>query len=491
MLFQTPEFFVLMFSVMLIIALVWSRTLQVVTLLLASYVFYMSWNPMFIFLILFSTVKDYIAGLGMDTCKRRWGRILWLVFSCVSSLGLLAFFKYYNFFIGSINQLFACVGVKSLLPILGVTLPVGISFYTFQSMSYIIDVFRKDTKAEKSFLHFATYVAFFPQLVAGPILRSTEFLPQLHNNVTLKHENLRSGLHLFLVGLVKKVIIADNISPLAERVFDSPQGLPSVIIWLGALGFGIQIFCDFSGYTDMARGAARMLGFHIPINFNYPYIALSITEFWRRWHISLSSWLRDYLYIPLGGNRKGTMNTYRNIMITMGLGGLWHGANWNFVAWGIYQGVLLAVERVKRNLTPKESLPKSELKHCRIRQNKAGHWLRKILLWFFVQYFVFLGWLIFRVRNWEDMVYCIRKYILFDFDFHLFSFGLGTVNPFLCFAMMALFVIAHFLSYRIGGIANKLDEMRCSVRLVAYVATMFILITLWPTGRMAFIYFQF
>jgi alginate O-acetyltransferase complex protein AlgI len=366
-----------------------------------------------------------------------------------------------------------------------ITLPVGISFYTFHSMGYIVDLYRGRTKVEKSFLRYAIYVAFFPQLVAGPILRSYQFLPQLNSPVDLLRHNLRSGINLFIVGLVKKVLIADHMAPLANFVFDSPQLLPSPIIWLGTLAFGIQIYCDFSGYTDMAIGCARMMGYEIPINFNHPYIARSITDFWRRWHISLSSWLRDYLYISLGGNRKGTANTYRNLMLTMGLGGLWHGAGWNFVIWGLYQGVLLCIERLfgipaaqerTDSATPPRQWPR---------------WPKVLLTWLFVQYLVFLGWLIFRVHNWKDLTYCAKKYLIFDFDFRLSSLGMGSVSPFVICGVLVSFIVLHAISLKVGGFGKLLDRMRWPARSLAYAVVVIALIALWPSERTAFIYFQF
>lgn len=483
MLFQTPEFALLMLCVILGIILFRTSTLQLLLLVLASWYFYMSWNPVFIFLLLLTTTNDFVAGLQIAKATTSRSRTGWLILSCCVDLGVLGFFKYYNFFVDSVNQVLVWGGGDSALPVLNITLPVGISFYTFHTLGYTIDVFRGKTKAERSYLRFALYVAFYPQLVAGPILRSAQFLPQLQEPTNIREDNLRSGFHLFLVGLVKKVLIADHVAPLANAVFDSPQGMPSALIWLGTFAFGIQIYCDFSGYTDMARGAARILGLEIPVNFNYPYFSCCITDFWRRWHISLSSWLRDYLYISLGGNRKGTVNTYRNLLLTMGLGGLWHGASWNFVFWGIYQGVLLCAERLLgiggKTLSDMDAAKRS----------KSLIW--KCGGWFLTQYFVFYGWLLFRVHGWDDIVYCSRKYILFDFDRHVAAFGLGNASPFFASAMMVLFIVLHAASYRVGGFANRLDRMGWKMRLPVYAAAFLALISMWPASRTAFIYFQF
>jgi alginate O-acetyltransferase complex protein AlgI len=491
MLFQSHDFLILMLSLFLVITVIRHQTLQVVALLVASYIFYMSWNPIFALLIFFSTFKDYVLGLCIGKAQRRSWRIFWLTVSCVTSLGFLGFFKYYNFFINTFNQGLARIGVESLLPLIEIVLPVGISFYTFRLLSYIIDVFRDDSKVEKSFLRFATYVAFFPQLLAGPISRSTDFIPQLNNVLEIRHENLCGGCNLFLVGLVKKVLIVNYIAPLTNTIFSSPQGLPSILIWLGALAFTIQIYCDFSAYTDMARGAGQMLGFHSPINFNYPYAAHSIKDFWRRWHISLSSWLRDYLYIPLGGNRKGKLRNYQNLLATMALGGLWHGAGCNFIVWGIYHGVLLAIERAKDEFRMKVKPTESDAGVNSGKPKNSTHLIMKMATWLFVQYLVVLGWLIFRSQSWDDMLYCVRKFVIFDFNPRLSAFGLGTVNPFMALSVMLLFVILHIFSYRIGGIANRLGQMRWPGRTLVYMAAMFVLIVFWPTGRTSFIYFQF
>ncbi len=499
MLFQTFEFAIFYMLVLVGVVAVRQRLPQFGLLLLASYVFYMAWepagtvddatpgwSPYFILLIVYSTLNDYLCGLGLGRSRQPRARTLLLVLSLVTNLGVLAIFKYTNFLYGTTLWMSSGQWPPPEDLFTSIVLPVGISFYTFQSMSYTIDVYRGELPAERNFTKFALYVAFFPQLVAGPILRAKEFMPQLDKAVDLKAENLRSGINLFLVGLVKKVVIADNVAPLANQVFDQPQGLPSAAIMLGALAFGIQIYCDFSGYTDMARGCGRMLGFHIPINFNYPYAARSITDFWRRWHISLSSWLRDYLYIPLGGNRHGSFATYRNLMLTMTLGGLWHGAGWNFVIWGVYQGFWLAVERLLgvRHKSPDSSAQPTVLQ-------RAARWLLTALQWLFVQYLVFFGWLIFRVYDSSDLLYCMRKYVLFDFNLSLSGLGLGAVNPFVTLGVMFAFIALHTVSYRMGGFANRLDQLTGAPRFIIYVLAVFVLALLWPAAKVDFIYFDF
>jgi alginate O-acetyltransferase complex protein AlgI len=475
MLFQTPEFLGLMLAVLAGVVLLRTRTLQLALILVASWVFYASWEPIFLTLLLYCTVADYGLGIAIGGARSDRQRKLWLVASLVSNLGVLAVFKYANFFVDTVNDAARWLGGGPLLDALAITLPVGISFYTFHSMGYNIDVYRGKTPPERSFLRFAIYVAFFPQLVAGPILRAGQFLPQLARRIVLDAAHLRSGSHLFLVGLLKKVVVADNVGPLVERVFATPQGLPSVAIWMGAVGFAIQIYCDFSGYTDMARGVSRMLGYEIPENFRFPYFSRSITDFWRRWHISLSSWLRDYLYIPLGGNRHGTAATYRNLLLTMGLGGLWHGASWNFVLWGLYQGGWLAIERA-----------------LALDDGGAGRPpAARALRWAATLYLVLLGWIFFRVADAGDLAYCLRKFVLFDGSFALADLGLGAVNLFLVALVAAGFCVGHALSYRVGGLAAWLDRRGRATQLLAYVACAAVLTLLWPAGETAFIYFQF
>ena len=311
---------------------------------IASYVFYGWWRPDFVLLMLFSTVVDFWCGKAItraqatDRPARRF-----VVLSCVVNLGLLGYFKYANFGIDSFNAIMTSFGGEPV-QWASVVLPVGISFYTFQTMSYTIDVFRKEAPPVKRFRDFMCYVALFPQLVAGPIVRYKSVAEQLHSR-THTLGKLFQGILFFQTGLIKKVLIADNLNQLVDQAF-AAETLGAMGSWLGIVAYAFQIYFDFSGYSDMAIGLGLMIGFQFPINFNQPYRSISITDFWRRWHISLSSWLRDYLYVPLGGNRKGPIRTYINLSLTMLLGGLWHGANWTFIAWGAWQGLWLVLERL-------------------------------------------------------------------------------------------------------------------------------------------------
>jgi len=344
LLFNTVEFFwFFLFTLGIFYALPRSRPgLRVLALVIASYYFYACWKPIYLLLLLFSSLLDYSLGfLFLKWPEKKHKYIVLISASC--NLGILGFFKYTDFLIGTINL---ALPDSAALPLTGHELPVGISFYTFQTMSYAIDIKRGETQVEKNFLRFLLYVSFFPQLVAGPIERARSLLPALQNLGTARPLDWPLAVHQIVRGLFKKVVIADNLAPVVEQVFRNPANFSAEMVLLGAILFSLEIYCDFSGYTDMAIGLAALLGVRLGLNFQFPYFATSITDFWRRWHISLSTWLRDYLYIPLGGNRSGRVRTYINLMLTMLLGGLWHGPSWNFVLWGFLHGLYLALERV-------------------------------------------------------------------------------------------------------------------------------------------------
>jgi alginate O-acetyltransferase complex protein AlgI len=343
MLFPTFGFLAFFIAVFSVYWFLRGRRARMIWLLGASAVFYGSWNPWLVGLIAFSASVDYVVALKLEGVGSPSGRRMLLILSIGINLGLLAFFKYVNFFLAN-------VGWAMNLPPgrlgLNVILPLGISFYTFETISYIVDVYRGRIKAVGSLLDYALYIMFFPHLVCGPIVRPHEFLPQLRRTMRFSWTRAQLGVWLFLLGLFKKSVLADHVAAAVDPVFADPGAYASASIWLAVLGYAAQIYCDFSGYTDMALGLAHLLGFHLPTNFRFPYLASNVAEFWHRWHISLSTWLRDYLFIPLGGSRGGNWATCRNLIITMGLGGLWHGASWTFVIWGLYHGVLLVAHRI-------------------------------------------------------------------------------------------------------------------------------------------------
>jgi len=315
-------------------------------LLLASYAFYAVWNWKFLSLILFSTALDFLVGIALSRTEGRRGRRLLLAASLVGNLGVLAIFKYLNFFIESAVDLAHLFGFEASHRTLAIVLPVGISFYTFQTLSYTIDVYRKRMPETRSLLDFALFVGFFPQLVAGPIVRASSFLPQLVEPRSFPRAEVRTWLTLFLVGFFKKACVSDNVALVVDDVFADPNTFATGARWLAGALYAVQIYCDFSGYTDMALATAGLLGYRLTVNFEFPYLRSSITEFWRAWHISLSTWFRDYLYVPLGGNRNGPFRTYRNLFVVFLLCGLWHGESWNFVVWGLYHGAFLVLERL-------------------------------------------------------------------------------------------------------------------------------------------------
>ncbi len=343
MIFNSFEFAVFLPIVFCVYWLLRLRA-QNIFLLVASYFFYGFWDWRFLSLIALSTVIDFIVAQRVHASTDPVARKRWVSLSLISNLGLLGVFKYFNFFIDSFVDVLTAVGFSANVPALQIILPVGISFYTFQTLSYTLDVYRKDNVPTTNFVDFALYVAYFPQLVAGPIERSTTLMPQISNARRFDLDRTFSGATLALIGIFKKVFVADNLAPHVDAIFAISDPAFFTVLAGGYL-FAFQIYADFSGYSDIARGVSRMLGIELRLNFAFPYASSSPQEFWRRWHMSLSTWLRDYLYISLGGNRKGSLRTYANLMTTMVLGGLWHGAAWNYVLWGAYQGTCLCVHR--------------------------------------------------------------------------------------------------------------------------------------------------
>ena len=343
MLFNSFQFIVFYIIVAFLHGMLPQR-LRWILLLASSYLFYMSWRVEYVVLLFAATAINFIAGIGMGRATRQGTKRILLMLSLLVSLGILFSYKYLNFFIESLGIAMNVAGIQNDLPYFDVILPLGISFYTFQSVGYAIDVYRGTTKVEKHFGIFALYVSFFPQLIAGPIERSQNLLPQFRNPKPLTGERLRDGLQLMLWGAFKKIVVADRISTVVETVYSNPESYSGPILILATFFFSIQIYCDFSGYSDIAIGSARVLGYDLMKNFQRPYFATSAKDFWRRWHISLSTWFRDYVYKPLGGNRVTMRRWAINTMIVFVVSGLWHGANWTFIAWGALHGLYLLLE---------------------------------------------------------------------------------------------------------------------------------------------------
>jgi alginate O-acetyltransferase complex protein AlgI len=351
MLFCTQKF--LLFFLIVFVAywvLPWARG-RVWLLLGASYYFYASWNADLARLIFLTTICDFFIARGMDatTIHARRRALLWL--SVVGNLGILCYFKYANFFLDSLREALSAAGASASIPLLSVILPVGISFYTFEAISYTVDVYQRRISAERNLDHFLLFILFFPHLVAGPIVRARDFLPQVKRPKRLTWPRIAVGGRLILLGMFKKMVIADRMALLVDPVFAEPARFESAVVWMAAVGYAIQVYCDFSGYSDIALGTARLLGYRLAVNFYLPFAAANIADFWRRWHISLSSWIRDYVYIPLGGSRGSAARTAFNVVFAMTLCGLWHGANWTFIAWGALHGLFLVVHRAFRVFT--------------------------------------------------------------------------------------------------------------------------------------------
>ncbi len=392
-------FFLFFFTALVLIYPLVADRIKVRTwyLLIASLYFYYKTSGSFVLLLVLTSAVNYGIGALIYRSKTSKARASLLILSLVWNLGSLAYFKYTNFIIDTINQ----IGGGSL-PLMDIFLPVGISFFTFQTMSYTLDIYFGKLKPLSSFFDFCFFVSFFPQLVAGPIVRASWFIPQIHKKLSLDQDTMAKALVLIFSGLIKKGVIADYISTnFVDRVFDAPALFSGLENLIAVYGYGLQIYCDFSGYSDIAIGLAALLGFQLPANFLTPYRASSITEFWRRWHISLSTWLRDYLYIPLGGNRKGTWRQYLNLMITMVLGGLWHGASWNFVFWGFMHGLGLAFDKLWLSL--------------KLSQTRVMKVLGTIVTFHFVSF----CWIFFRSRSFDNS-WLILSRIFTEFKAPLF-----------------------------------------------------------------------
>lgn len=392
MLFNSIDFLIF-FPISLLLGNILKGTAQRLFLLFASYYFYMAWNSHFIFLILASTILDYFVAQWLDavdlkeTAKRKWI----LAISMFGNLSFLGYFKYTNFLIGVINDLNFWGGTP--FPNQEITLPVGISFYTFQSMSYTIDVYRKQMPAKKSFIDFSLYVAFFPQLVAGPIVRAGTFFRDLESRLPFINSDIQVAITRISIGFMRKIVFADNLGKVVDSTFLYHAQMNPLEIWTGAIAFGWQIYFDFAGYTDIAIGVARIFGFKFDANFNFPMTTNSITDHWSKWHISFSTWIRDYIYIPLGGSRGGEFKTYRNLFITWFFAGVWHGAAYHYIAWGLWQGVMIGIHRIYSKLSI----------HSLI--NEKGGWFYDVFSRIITMYFLGFGFVMFRAETmtkaWE------------------------------------------------------------------------------------------
>lgn len=476
MIFTTPQF-VVFFALFAAVFFASRGRARKLVLLVGSYTFYASWNAKLSLLLAASTVLDFTVGQLLDRAHDEGRRKKLLAISLAGNLGILGVAKYYDFFAVSAGHALASVGIEVRPATLDLLLPVGISFYTFQTLSYTIDIYRRQLTPTRSLLDFANFVAFFPQLVAGPIERAKRLLPQMAG--VGGRVNVRSdGWALIAIGAFKKVVVADHLATIVEAAYGQPGNVYGAALWLGTYAFALQIYCDFSGYSDIAVGVGRLLGVELMQNFRNPYGATSPRDFWRRWHISLSTWLRDYLYIPLGGNRRGPGRTQVNLGLTMLLGGLWHGAAWTFVAWGAYHGALLAIGRVRAIAGPLASLP-------------------KIVRRFLMFHLVCLGWVPFRAESFADTRTILRVLVdpshwnIGEWLTVLHKTGETRYVGFIVAAMAVLVLV----QWHDGGGADRLVARLWRLPIALRVWTVGLLLVaavlLAPEQRPPFVYFQF
>jgi alginate O-acetyltransferase complex protein AlgI len=469
------EQFLIFFAI--IFVLYWSiphHQARVWLLLAGSFTFYATWNKQLAIIICVSTLIDYLIGRGLERGYPPTWRRLMLGLSLCMNLGLLAYFKYANFFLQSVEDALHAAGSTATLPVLRVILPIGISFYTFEAICYTMDVYRGKLPAERNLGHFMLFILFFPHLIAGPIVRAHDFLPQIRRRKRWDWARLNLGMQYFVMGMFKKLAIADHMGLFVDPVFAHPGAYSTSSLWLATLAWVMQVYCDFSGYTDMALGTAHMLGYKLVQNFNMPYLAPNIAEFWRRWHISLSSWLRDYLYIPLGGSRGGRWQTYRNLLVTMGLGGLWHGASWPYVFFGFLQGGLLIGHRAFRSFC--DTRPRV----AQLLQSAAGSALRVA-----VTLTIFSGTLvIFRSTTVASGLGMLRSMLFRQSGLDL-PLPAGAI-----WCSLAVVVLAHYLGWqkRWKKLAVALPE---PVLGMGYAAVLVLAMLLAPDASKMFVYFQF
>jgi len=489
MLFSTIEFVVFFVVVLAAITIIKNRQFQHLFLLFASFFFFYYSSNYLLILLISSILLDFYLGKQIWKTESQHQKKILLALSLAGNLALLGFFKYADFAILQFNILGQELNFNPDIPFLNLALPIGISFYTFQSITYTVDIYRGKLTPSKTLREFALFVSFFPQLVAGPIVRASEFLPQLRakiqqyetgtrlRQIIIENPNLRLGITVMAFGFFKKIFIADNLILLTEHPVPEPE-LESFMVIIRTIAFGIRIYCDFSGYTDIAIGAAMILGFKLPVNFNKPYFATSPSDFWRRWHISLSSWLRDYLYIPLGGNRKSTSITYLNLIIVMFLGGLWHGASWNFVIWGLLHGLYLAIHKMLLNNFP-------VLKDLKFFKTKTG----KITSIFITQYFIFLAWIPFTIADTNLMFVNMQKYVFLDFlTENSIPFIISQKYP---IAIMGFFVLLHLISYRAKNLPMRISKLKLPYWILFLLIALFFILFFYGGNPEPFIYFKF
>ena len=461
-----------------------------IILLAASYYFYMCWKVEYIFLILITTLVNYFAAIRMERVNQKDDKKKYLWLCIFTNMSLLFVFKYFGFFSSSINEIFRNFNVFYSFPVYQLLLPVGISFYTFQSLSYTIDVYYGDKKAETHLGIFALYVSFFPQLVAGPIERSSKLIPQFYQKMCFDYDRVTDGLRLMGWGFFKKVVIADRLAIIVDQIYNHPSDYTGFPLILGTYFFAFQIYCDFSGYTDIAIGSARVMGFDLSRNFAYPYFSKNIMDFWRRWHMTLMSWFRDYIYIPMGGNRVSWVRWCKNIGFVFLVSGLWHGANWTFVIWGGIHGVYVIVTKTLQNLLRRMPLISTD------GFNKKIISLIKIFVTFNM---VTFAWIFFRANSLKDALYIINNILNFkNFSSNIWSFlhdskvftGLNLYELVIAVNLIFFLIGVEFLNYRYNAV-DKLLKKPIIIRWAYYYAVTYLIIIFGQFSKTSFIYFQF
>ena len=464
------------------------KTTRNAFLLMASYFFYGWWDWRFLILIVISSLVDFLVGLSIHRTDKKARRRLLLGISLIVNLGLLGFFKYTNFFIETFLDSFRLFGKSLEISTLNIILPVGISFYTFQTLSYTIDIYRDKIKPTKDILAFFTFVAFFPQLVAGPIERASHLLPQFQKTYRFNYDQVKSGLLLMAFGLFKKMVIADRVALVVNQVYNAPHEYNGYEVITATVFFAFQIYCDFSGYSDIAIGTARTMGFDIMKNFDSPYFSGSITEFWRRWHISLSTWFRDYLYIPLGGNRKGERRTYANLLIVFLISGLWHGAAMTFVIWGGIHGVMIVLEKAFSGTRQR----------IRTTLGITGNSFSNRLFFAGITFFtVCFAWVFFRANSLAEATLLIRNAFVDNYNEINYGglYNLGLDSAEFWTALVAIVLLAFFdFVHKRRSVLRWLSAQNALFRYTVYIGILFVILIFGVYGNMApqdFIYFQF
>ena len=485
MLFNSIEYLVFLPIVVLAYYIIPSRC-RYIWLLIVSYYFYMCWEPRYALLIAFSTVATYLGGMGLEFVKNNeeshslYSKLI-VIGMAIINLGILFFFKYFDWILANINNLFH----KSIEMPFSIVLPIGISFYTFQTLSYIFDIYRGTSKAEKNLFRYALFVSFFPQLVAGPIERTGDLLPQINTleKIRWNNNNVRNGLLLILYGMFLKLVIADRAAILVNNVFDNYFLYGFVELTIAAVLFAIQILCDFNGYTIVARGSALLLGITLSDNFKQPYFAETIRDFWQRWHISLTSWFTDYLYIPLGGNRKGKLRRYINSMIVFSVSGLWHGAGWHYMIWGFLHGIYLNVNHICR--TQMNKWRRQETNHF------SSHILRIGITFILTD----IAWVFFRAASCKDAVLYFRQMLICFQKYSLLELGLEWYEWIILICAVIIMLIVDFLHEKGIKIRERILEERIWFRWLIYLLLLWVVVLFGIYGAeydaSQFIYFQF